>query len=94
MNIKYNLAAEVSSVPTSRGLNIEEVDHIAYCAMDVLFAIINFVIGYKVIYSQIRVLNSGVKQMLVCFYVLMVLQVLVSAAMLILMFRFKHDHTA
>lgn len=79
---------------SASGINRIEIDHIAYLAMDVVFVIINFAIGYRLIYNRINVLNRGVKQVLFCLYTIIVVQALVSATMLGLVFLFSDDHNA
>ena len=69
--------------------NTMEYDSIAFCAMDVTFAIFNFVIAYKLLINCCHFINKNVQIILILIYVFIVLQAIVSMIMVYLVYLFR-----
>lgn len=91
--LRLEMMAE-SQPPSNLALNNMEIDHIAFLAMDTLFAILSFVIGYMMLGSKMKIIHQSVKRVIGGFYILMVIQAVLSAMILRIVFMFRDDEAA
>ena len=77
-----------------RGLNSVEIDQIAFLVMDVLFASLNTLIGYKLLGKNFKSIQRSIKILLVCVYLGLWLQAAGSIMMVPLIFRFSDREDA
>ena len=55
------------------GWNQYEIDSVAHLSMDVAFAVINFVVGYKLLADKRKAINRSIRRVLIAFYIMFML---------------------
>ena len=83
----------ITSTAIAPPLSIYEKDHIAFCIMDVLLLLLNFGIGYWLLAKNAKFITTSLKRVLIGFYILLIIQAILSAAMLVLMLNHKDEKT-